>query len=329
MQKVISMMKNNIGGLDTMNFDQFVETLKNEVKQLVGAEYSVSVNCVMKVNRELQGLNIRYKDSVVSPSIYLEDYFQEYQLGKDIEKIAEEIIGISKYRKLNVDVITEGIQNYEWVKPRLRMKLINYDKNLKMLQTVPHERILDLAVVPYILLSKGEEMMSVTISNKLLDGWDISMEEILIQAKENTLNLEPVVVEKMSDFIFNLILKDLNNVAVSGEENDFDVVMKSCLDDNKDGYEMYILTNQNNRLGAFAAFQTDCLSGLADKIGVQKLYLLPSSIHECIVLSADNIYPDKLREMIISVNNTEVSENEFLSDTLYQYNKLENQIKIA
>ena len=39
--------------------------------------------------------------------------------------------------------------------------------------------------------------MSITISKKLIDSWDISTEEILTHAKDNTLYLEPVVIEKM------------------------------------------------------------------------------------------------------------------------------------
>ncbi len=317
MQELMSMMKDNIGGLDTMNFDQFVETLRNEVKQLVGAEYSVSVNCVMKVNRELQGLNIRHKNSVVSPSIYLEDYYQEYQRGKNIEKIAEEVIEISKYRKLNVEAFTDNIKNYEWVKVKLRVKLMNFEKNKNMLQTVPYERMLDLAIVPYIILSKGEELMSVTVSGKLLDCWGISEKEILKQAKQNTLAFEPVVVERMTDFISNMFLKDLNDDSDSDDEQTS--MIKSEFNKNSEIKELYILTNQDNRYGAFAALQHEQLLNIAERLGADNLYILPSSVHEILVISSDNIKAEQLREMVREVNRTTVSEEEFLSDEVYLF----------
>jgi hypothetical protein len=321
------MRKDSMGSSNILSFDQFVELLKKDVKRLVGEEYCVTVNCVMKVNQELQGLNIRHKDAAVSPSVYLEDYYQEYQQGKVITKIADEIIEISKNRKMNVDAITEDIRNYEWVKSKLRVKLINFEKNFKMLQTIPHERILDLAVVPYVLLSKGEEIMSVTISNKIMDFWGISTEKILSQAKDNTLTLEPVVVEKMTDFIYNMILKDLNNTDES-DRDDQEAMITSLLKSDNEQNVMYILTNQNNRYGAFAAFQPDRLSGLADRLGVEKLLILPSSIHELLAIPGCSLMVEKLKEMVYSINRSEVSEEEFLSDGVYEYDRIINQLSI-
>lgn len=122
-----------------MEFEQFVEQVKNEVKELVGHDYSVSVNCVMKINRELQGLSILKNGSELSPSVYLEDYFEDFKKGKSIRTIASEIVHISRERKQNMATIIDNISNYEWVRPRLRVKLINYQKNEKLLKTIPHE----------------------------------------------------------------------------------------------------------------------------------------------------------------------------------------------
>lgn len=79
-----------------MSFEQFVEVVKSQVKQMAGPEYTVSVVGVLKVNKEFQSILVRHIHRKAAPSIYLEDYFTEYQKGKGIHQIAKEIIKMSK-----------------------------------------------------------------------------------------------------------------------------------------------------------------------------------------------------------------------------------------
>ncbi len=304
-----------------MNFEQFIREVKKEVQQLVGDQYSVSVNCVLKINRELQGISIRPLNADTAPSVYLEDYYTEFQNGKEISQIAKEIVDLSNRRKLNVHIIMENLLDYEWVKQRLRVKLINYERNMKLLRSVPHEKMLDLAVVPFILLSKGAEIMSITVNNQLLNGWEISKDEMLKRAKENTMKMEPVIVEKMTDVILRMILNEFRSMASEGKECEKEEFLNGIIGTNTGRNEMYILTNQDKCNGAFSAFQTKNLSDLADHIGVDKLYILPSSIHEAIVVPANGIDGNQLEEMVYSVNRTEVNAEDFLSDEVYVFSK--------
>lgn len=312
-----------------MQFDQFIEEVKNEVKLLVGDEYSVSVNCVLKINRKLQGLSIRYPGITVAPSIYLEDYFTEYQKGKDISQIAKEIIEVLNRRKLDVNFSSDNILDYKWVKPRLRVKLINYNKNMELLQSVPYDKTLDLAIVPYILLAKGEETMSITVNYQLLENWGIQQEEMLKIAKENTLSIDPVKVERMTDFIIHMMLKELNTMEDNCNADDREELIKAIVSKDSGRYEMYILTNQDNQNGAFSALQTDTLSHLTDEIDADKIYILPSSIHELIAVPAYDFKPNDLKEMVMSVNRSEVAEEEFLSDMVYRFDRNSRILQIA
>lgn len=311
-----------------LDFENFIETVKNEVKNRVGSEYQVSVHCVMKINRELQGISILHKGTECTPSIYLEDFYEDYKRGKSIKEIATEIIAISEHKKQNIASIMENIQNYKWVQPRLRVKLINYDRNKKLLQAIPHERVLDLAVIPYIILSKENGFMTTRVVYPLLEQWKITSEELLEQAKKNTLIMCPVIVNEMTDFILHMMLKEINALDSDNIEAERESLLRAVLNKDTSGKEMYILTNENNMDGAYSAFQTRELAELADRIGVDKLYILPSSIHEIIVVSAADINPIKLREMVREVNSSEVSEEDFLSDSIYQYSRISNQISI-
>lgn len=312
-----------------MNFEQFIGEVKKEVKSLVGNKCSVSVHGVLKTNRELQGLSIRNQNEVAAPTVYLEDYYAEHLNGKEINQIAKEIIDLSNQRKLSVNNIIENIQDYEWVKPRLRVKLINYEKNTKLFQTVLNERMLDLAIVPYILISKGEGVMSSIVNYQLLDNWGIQKEEVIKLAKENTMSTEPVIIENMKDYILQMMFNQISSRIISEREDDQEELIRILMEKDKDvsQMDMYISTNRDNLYGAFVAMQKKNLLELANQIGIEMLYILPSSIHEIIVIPAyENIEIENLREMVFNINRTDVAEEDFLSDIVYLFDKKTEQI---
>jgi type IV pilus biogenesis protein CpaD/CtpE len=96
----------------------------------------------------------------------------------------------------------------------------------------------------------------------------------------------PVIVEEMTDFILHAMLKELDDIE---SDKDRENLLRAVLNKDTSGKEMYILTNKGNMNGAFAAFQAKELAELADQIGVNKLYILPSSMHELITVPAKGI----------------------------------------
>ena len=48
-------------------------------------------------------------------------------------------------------------------------------------------------------------------------------------------------------------------------------------------------------------------------------YIIPSSIHECIAVSADMTEPDELRSMVQEVNDSQVEPEERLTYSIYGY----------
>ena len=61
------------------------------------------------------------------------------------------------------------------------------------------------------------------------------------------------------------------------------------------------------------------------------LYIIPSSIHEVILLPDSGKEPDAtaLKEMIREVNSTQVAPEEILSDNLYYYDATDKRVKIV
>lgn len=84
---------------------------------------------------------------------------------------------------------------------------------------------------------------------------------------------------------------------------------------------LYILTNREKCLGAVSI----AIPGEAELIAEQirsDYYVLPSSIHECLILPDDGSYEEEtLNQLVRSVNMTQVDPSEVLSDHVYHYSR--------
>lgn len=83
---------------------------------------------------------------------------------------------------------------------------------------------------------------------------------------------------------------------------------------------MYVASNASTHYGASAILNTELLKGFANSHGVKKLLILPSSIHECIIIPFENFTQEDVEDyknMVKEINATEVAEEERLIDTAY------------
>ncbi len=84
--------------------------------------------------------------------------------------------------------------------------------------------------------------------------------------------------------------------------------------------DMDIVTNRDKMFGASALLFTDIFEDYCKQKGVQKIYILPSSIHELILLPDDDCFnPSVLTSLVRKVNANEVQEADILSDHAYIY----------
>jgi hypothetical protein len=86
---------------------------------------------------------------------------------------------------------------------------------------------------------------------------------------------------------------------------------------------LYVLSNEQGQDGAAAITRPDIMRTITEKFG--PVYVLPSSIHEVLILPQDAIPGSKeenirnLRQTIYEINRSEVLPEERLSDRLYQH----------
>lgn len=87
---------------------------------------------------------------------------------------------------------------------------------------------------------------------------------------------------------------------------------------------MYIITNRIKHKGASAILNKKMLKEFGEKFHSDKVIVLPSSIHECILMPGTMIKNEYdlpyLTEMVSEVNCTDVAPHEQLSDRAYVLN---------
>ena len=270
----------------------------------------------------LNGISILMPGETISPVAYIESYVKDGYVREDygikIHNIATEIITtIANYRNNPMTQIDkENFTNFEYVKDKLFILLLNYNKNKEMLKELPHQIFLDLAVVCCIKV--GDDGM-IKISNNLLNAYGVTKETLFDIACENTPKLEPAVGTNMINMMFGLITEENKEI---NEEllDDFE------LDDIAP--PMYVLTNKSKYYGASTILYNGLLDRIANKID-KDLIVIPSSVHEVILLPYDNeLDVDVVTDMVRSVNQSELEQEEMLSNHAYIYNRTTKKIEM-
>lgn len=309
-----------------MNFEVFKDTLKEEVQNMFGETGAVLINQVQKVNQSRIGMTIKTDENTVSPMIYLEECYNEFKKGKELFDIAKDIIQILKNSSLNVDSLHSKLMDYEWIKKRLRVKVINQKRNESLLKGVPHEKQLDLALVSYVVLDEDSKMTSLVLDS-MVAMWNINPVELLEQAKQNTKVSNSVSIQKMNDFILDMILQSNGCQDEDIIEQELQEMLTMQLQE-QEQMDLYIVTNHTKCNGAYVMFQKEVLSQLAGQLG-SGLYILPSSVHEILVVSCNGVTAKDLRNMVQDVNQTTVSAEEYLSDSVYYFDPITKELSIA
>ena len=274
---------------------------------------SITINHVIKNNGcEMDGLVIMEKGKDIAPTIYLDSFYELYTNGENIKNIIRQIEVIYEQNKNNVTFDVNILKHFDTIKDKIVYKVVNYRSNEKLLEQVPHKRILDLAVVFYCLLD-NEYGRSATalIYNNNLKNWNVTIDDVYKAALKNTPDLLHSKISSMA------ALFEKCGVNVDGEEVDLKDYVPS---------DMYVLTNESKLNGAACILYENVLYDFAQKLGAD-LYILPSSVHEVILLPKLSMFEkDELVNMVKEVNTEGVAADEVLSDHVYEYNRTERLI---
>ena len=138
--------------------------------------------------------------------------------------------------------------------------------------------------------------------------WDTTVEELMNLAKENTPRLFPAICKGIRE--------------VLGEA--YPDSVPEFLDELEE--RMYVLTNSHKLHGAGCILYRHILKDMGEKLGYD-LYLIPSSIHEILIVPAfEDIDASGFKDMIRQGNAETILPEEYLSDHAYIYRRKSNKL---
>ncbi len=304
-----------------MTYQTFEEEVISRVTNILPDDYKVHIKPVSKNNGiVLHGLIINNGHSNISPTIYLDYYYDEYKDGSTIEELTEEIMTQYERFALEADFDISVFTDFEKCKPNISYKLINFEKNKKLLNDVPHIIYLDLAIVFYCLLNSEQlETSSILIRNSHMKLWDISVNDLFDIASANTPKLLKYELRNLTDIVGDMVKMCRDNDTCKEAE--------LCYEDLQlEQSPMYILTNKLKLYGACCILYKNLLEEFANKVG-SDIYIIPSSVHEVLLVPESDAYNGEyLTELVQEVNTTQLSPDEVLSDHVYRYCRAEDAI---
>lgn len=286
-----------------MNYQAFKEAILEAIRKKTQGRKQVFLRQVEKNNGILlEAVVIRGEEEMMVPTIYLEEYYQSFREGVPLEALVEQIMKAEKEQKMAVKFSLEDFEDYTKARHHIYYKLVNYKMNQKMLANMPHVKYLDLAVVFYYRLeSSNFHGATVLIHHCNVDTWGVGKRRVMEDAVLNTSRKLPYTFQGMEALVAEL----------TGEE---------CFLPEKEEL-MYVLTNEEKLFGAAVILYPHVLSHIG-KILKKNFYILPSSVHECILVPDQGQYSRlELMKMVREVNQSQVEEEEVLSNEVYYYDR--------
>jgi uncharacterized protein YtpQ (UPF0354 family) len=172
--------------------------------------------------------------------------------------------------------------------PCIRSILVNREQRKDWLSDKPYRTLGDIAEVFVLELAK-DPYTAVVVDNALMGSYRTDAEH-------------------------------LHKAAVKNMERDDEYVFFRRVYEREDGFSLYALTNKNKYYGA-AQMLNDKVLQKASKELFGDFFILPSSVHEVLIVPANIMGKTSIRELqntVKEVNETLLPE-ELLSGSVYQY----------
>ena len=307
-----------------MDFEEFKEELmwllNHELDNRGIDNVSLRFDSINSPDGQNERLVVSVGDSKMSMAFRLREIYRDVENGEDMNHAVNRMCNTIKESIEVIETkeqdVKDFVTNYEKVKDNTYLRLVPGDSPI--LGETPHKKIEDMALVVSIALAdfSDEHGKSVVVVSKpLMEMYGIDEQQLFADAERNSLSYEPVVFTPLGEMIKNLIQAE--NLPDPADE----------------GIIAYIATNRTGFHGASVVAYPDFLKEAAETMD-GSFYLIPSSVHEFILIKDDGTPKAKdLNKMIKNVNETVLEPRDFLSNQCYHYDAksktLETGLKYA
>ena len=305
-----------------MDIKEFIKTIKEELPDFlpddVYEDLTIDDVEVAKMNdQKLHGLTFRPKGSDVAPTMYIDDLYERHQNGEDLGFLLIDLA--NRYEEARHAPVPPDIDiSWEKVMDNLSFRLLEKRRNIDFLANMPYADVGNgLALIVDINMPGDRNGdWRIAVNHGVMEALGVDKETLFFKAMDDVLVNDPPILSDMTQALFS-----------PDKENLLD---RSDPIDPSDLGGMYVLTTESGNLGASALFYPDVQEKAAELMG-SGYYVLPSSVHECILVPDTAGHNEKdLCAMVKEANRTVVEPKDVLSDNVYHFDKDSRQLtKVA
>ena len=243
-------------------------------------------------------------------TINMDKHYKMYLAGKPVD----EIVDLVQQQAMDAfeerpDVDISRVKDYESLCSNVMMEAVSREKNAEYLQDVPHYDMADLSIIYRVNVgeSRNQGIGVITVDNRLLNSMGVSQDQFQKDVLDRALTGEPPILRSLTEVLGGIIAGD-----GSGPDG-----------------ELFLATNSDALYGASVIAIPGFLDQAAEKLG-GSFYILPSSVHEVLLLKNDQAMEvQDLENMVQEINESIVSPEEQLSDRVYHYDAKERIFELA
>ena len=305
-----------------MDIKEFIKTIKEELPDFlpddVYEDLTIDDVEVAKMNdQKLHGLTFRPKGSDAAPTLYIDDLYERHQSGEDLGFLLIDLA--NRYEEARHAPVPPDIDiSWEKVMDNLSFRLLEKRRNTDFLANMPYADVGNgLALIVDINMPGDRNGdWRIAVNHGVMEALGVDKETLFFKAMDDVLVNDPPILSDMTQALFS-----------PDKENLLD---RTDPIDPSDLGGMYVLTTESGNLGASALFYPDVQEKAAELMG-SGYYVLPSSVHECILVPDTAGHNEKdLCAMVKEANRTVVEPKDVLSDNVYHFDKDSRQLtKVA
>lgn len=298
-----------------LNKEQFIDEIVGKLERIYGHE-NVQTSIQIKNNGvKFDAITIHRENRQLSPCVYIDKYYEKYKIGiMEIGDVVRKVVQKNEEKMGDDDFDISVLSDYDRACTRIRVRLINTERNGELLLNVPHREFLDLSLIYYIDMTsdknKDVSILCTRVCNSQMAKWKITEQELYQQAM---INME-ICDEGCIISIWDLF------------RDRYDADYK---EDTEKDETYYIMTNKHLIYGANQLLMKNKIKDFAAYME-KDIYIIPSSVNECLLLPIcdGTKSPQELCTDVVDVNKTLLPQD-VLSNHVYKYDRNTEEIFIA
>ena len=254
------------------------------------------------------GLSVLPKGEKDSLNFNLIDSYNLFEENDESEstyienvKNLQEAIRSGLKKMISVNLLKESMSDYEKIKPFLTIQIVSQKRNEETMKNSPHFLLNDLVAFFRVRKEIDGYTYSSIITNSLLNQYNISEEELLLDACKYLFERDPMEILPLQMFL------GIPSPIYS---------------------PIYVAKTKSGVCGAAVLVNRDFFNEAYDKLK-EDYYIIPSSIHELLLIPESFVDAEYLADIIQSVNREVVDPSEVLSDHAYHFEKSTNTFESA